>query len=104
MVARTCEICGKEYSSGASYRVHKSRYHRNAVEEQTPKLDGLQQPLETPSNQTSEPEKQEPASTPDPKKAREVGRNRKGGSDDWLVVAGGGVVAVILLLLFGGRK
>ena len=36
MKSRICPFCGKEFNSGASYRVHKSRYHRGeiAAEEQ----------------------------------------------------------------------
>lgn len=28
MTSRTCPFCGKGFSNGASYRVHKSKYHR----------------------------------------------------------------------------
>lgn len=96
-MARKCEICGTEYSSGASYRVHKSRYHRA----ETPNSNSKDLPVQITANPESEEHEQEIA--PEQKKSREAERNRKGG-DDWFLAAASGVAAVILLLLFGGRK
>jgi len=90
MATRICTICGKEYSSGASYRVHKSRYHRaNSVTDDEIKLE-----------ETLEATVSSNPSSPAPK-SREV--ESRGGNMDVLLIAGG-VVAVILAILLGGRK
>lgn len=101
MPSRICERCNKEYSSGASYRVHKSRYHRlNSIINDVIKQEEALVQTNSELEKTPEPSS---SSTPNPlaPKSREV--EGRGGSNDGLLIAGG-VVAVIIAILLGGRK
>ena len=95
MATRSCPFCGKEFSSGASYRVHKSRYHRGetAAEEQDYKY--------TMDNTTTdellavlEDAEPETASVDD-------GELEENSGPGWLLGLGGIAAATILLFFFG---
>lgn len=96
MEKRMCPFCGKEFSSDASYRVHKSRYHRGetAAEKRNHEdiIDEVQE-NETPTikeDTTSE-------TTSDNMEATE----EESGSG-WLWVVGG-IAATLITLFFFGR-
>lgn len=97
MTERICPFCGKEFSSGASYRVHKSRYHR-----------GQQEPerrAETPViEESANPEKgvidREDAGEPQPISSQGIEGSPHGSGWGW--IAGlGGLALLVMLILFG---
>lgn len=95
MKNRICPFCGKEFSSGASYRVHKSRYHRGetAAEEQDYKY--------TMDNATTdEPQVVLEDAEPETVSVEDDESKEKSGPG-WLLGLGGIAVAVILLFFFG---
>jgi hypothetical protein len=98
MVARTCEICGKTYSSGASYRTHKSLYHRKqaALEE------GAQSQLAV---ESSVQQKQETTATDTAKEvdSKQDDENNKEGDDWGWIAAGLGLLAAIVIALLTGK-
>jgi hypothetical protein len=99
-MTRNCEICDTEYKSGASYRVHKSRYHRpNNVNDDVTKTE---EPLVEIKQEAENAPESTPTPNPSPRKPTEV-KPRGSGNNDWLVV-GGAVVAVVLAIFFGGRR
>lgn len=95
MKSRICPFCGKEFNSGASYRVHKSRYHRGeiAAEEQDYKY--------TMDNATTdEPQVVLEDAEPETVSVEDDESKEKSGPG-WLLGLGGIAVAVILLFFFG---
>ena len=101
MPVRICEICQKEFGSGASYRTHKSTYHRPASQPEAV----ITETNLTNNPQTSQKESVTKALVPvEPKQEHEVSRGWSGGDDwGWLIAAGGAALAIIFML-FGGKR
>ena len=95
MKSKICPFCGKEFSSGASYRVHKSRYHRGemAAEEQDYKYTMDNTSTDEP-HVVLEDSELETASVEDNESEEKSGPG-------WLLGLGGIAVAAILLFFFG---
>lgn len=85
MTQRLCPFCGKEFSSGASYRVHKSRYHHGEqeLEEQN-----------VAKNETCEKESPE---------HNEIEPTEEGSESDWIWLVGLGGLALLIMLIFSGH-
>ena len=101
MPTRICEICNKEFGSGASYRTHKSVYHRPVPQSEATEVIGEQKP----DNSTAESKhdyKHEPDPNPEKKDDDQEGKGDDGWG--WLLAAGGAAVAIILIILSGGKK
>ena len=95
MKSKICPFCGKEFSSGASYRVHKSRYHRGetAAEEQNHE-DTMDNVLADGTRTVKEDT--EPETTSD-----DIETTEEESGSGWLLGLGGIALGVILLFLFG---
>jgi hypothetical protein len=96
MTTRICPFCGKEFSSGASYRVHKSKYHRGQQEPE--KLAEL--PAEKTITETTITE--ELANQEKDIDEQEETEEHSGAGWSWLLGLGG--LAGLLLLIFLGRR
>ena len=96
MANRICPFDGKEFSSGASYRVHKSKYHRGeSLPQQQSELPEEKPVTETPViEELASPER-------DISKQEEVEEHSGFG---WGWAAGLGGLALFLLLLYFGRR
>ena len=95
MATRSCPFCEKEFGSGASYRVHKSRYHRDetAAEEQDYRY--------TMNNATTDEPQTVPEDTEPETVSVEDNESEEKSGPSWLLGLGEIAVAVILLFFFG---
>lgn len=91
MTTKICPFCGREFSSGNSYRVHKSKYHRG---------ESVEQASDTIDMSESEPQVIEEPAQESPSESEEP-EERSGSGLDWLLGLGG--LAGLLLLFFLGR-
>lgn len=91
MPVRTCTECNKIFNSSASYRNHKSLFHRP-----------IQQP-EEPENEATENtvagEAQEPKEEP-----KESDRGWTDGDDSWAWILGVGAAAIVVLYALFGKR
>jgi hypothetical protein len=91
MENRTCEFCGRLFKNGNSYRVHKSKYHReetleqasDAVVESQPKPQVMEESTRGPIEETEETEEHS--------------------GSGWGWAAGLGGLVLFLAILFFGR-
>ncbi len=99
MSIRICPFDGKEFKSGASYRVHKSRFHRGQA---------LPEPESEPVEQAATVSDAAPVVESLPAEdrpsdgSREIAERHSSSSWGWLGL-GGAVLAIILVVLFRRR-
>ena len=94
-MSRVCPFDGKEFSSGASYRVHKSKYHRGeSLPQQQSELPEEKPVTETPViEELANPEKD----------IDEQEKTEEHSDAGWGWLLGLGGLAGLLLLIFLGR-
>jgi hypothetical protein len=96
MANRICPFDGKEFSSGNSYRVHKSKKHRGETPPQSNNISV--EPAPTIEAEVPEPEvieEPQPASNPEVEEQTE----KVGSGSGWIWLIGG-VVGLALLFFF----